>query len=74
MNKTRRQIDKLYRLHSFQVTLVIYGCLFVFESLTATMLVCGVAAQVLHYALLQNFPYFAVTSPAFIGAVGKYKT
>jgi len=51
------------------ITLVIYGCLFVFESLTTTMLVCGVAAQVLHYALLQNFPYFAVTSPAFIGAV-----
>merc|ERR1719495_2636380 len=51
------------------VTLVIYGFLFVFESLTATMLVCGVAAQVLHFTLLQNFPYFAFTSPTFIGAV-----
>jgi len=50
-------------------TLVVYGCLFAFEDMTGTMVVCGVLSQLLHLALLQDFPYFALTSPSFIAAI-----
>ena len=55
----------------FQVTLFIYGCLFVFEDMTSTMVICGIVSQIVHLTLLQSFPFFALTSPQFILAAGK---
>jgi len=49
-------------------TLGVYFGLFVFEDVTSSMVAGGVVAQVLHLALLHNFPYFDVMSPTFIGA------
>ena len=57
----------------FQITFCIYGCLFIFEDMTATMVLCGIISQVLHLTLLPSFPYFALTSPQFILAAGKKK-
>jgi len=48
------------------ITFCIYGCLFIFEDMTATMVLCGIISQVLHLTLLPSFPYFALTSPQFI--------
>ena len=56
---------------TFQITLVIYVCLFFFEDMTATMVVCGICSQILHLTLLSSFPFFALTSPQFIVAAGK---
>ena len=55
----------------FQITLFIYGCLFVFEDMTSTMVICGIVSQIVHLTLLQSFPFFALTSPQFILAAGK---
>ena len=52
-------------------TLLVYFGLFLFEDMSSSMVVGGVVAQVLHLALLRDFPYFDLMSPAFIGAVGK---
>jgi hypothetical protein len=49
-------------------TLSIYVCLFLFEELTTTMILAGVAAQISHLFLLQNFPFFNLTSPSFLTA------
>ena len=54
-----------------QITLFIYGCLFVFEDMTSTMVICGIVSQIVHLTLLQSFPFFALTSPQFILAAGK---
>merc|ERR1712141_547847 len=48
------------------ITLFIYGCLFVFEDMTSTMVTCGIVSQIVHLTLLQSFPFFALTSPQFI--------
>jgi len=48
------------------ITLFIYGCLFCFEDITATMVICGITSQLLHLTLLPTFPFFALTSPQFI--------
>jgi len=50
-------------------TLLVYFGLFLFEDMSSSMVVGGVVAQVLHLALLRDFPYFDLMSPAFIGAV-----
>merc|ERR1719188_2406977 len=47
----------------------IYICLFCFEDLPVSLILCGLIAQVAHLALLSNFPFFSVSSPAFIMAV-----
>jgi len=48
-------------------TLIAYIGLFLFESFTASMVVCGVISQLLNlYLLEQSFPFFALTSPAFL--------
>ena len=53
----------------FQATLSIYVCLFLFEELSTTMILAGVAAQISHLFLLQNFPFFNLTSPSFLTGV-----
>lgn len=56
----------------FQITFVIYICLFMFESFPTGLVLCGIVSQVLHFCLLQSFPFFTVTSPQFIAAVGMF--
>jgi len=51
------------------MVLGIYICLFFFEDLPVSLILCGLLAQVAHLALLSNFPFFSVSSPAFIMAV-----
>jgi len=50
-------------------TLVAYVGLFLFEGFTASMVICGVIAQLINLFLLQSFPFFALTSPAFLATV-----
>ena len=56
-----------------QVTLGIYACLFLLEDMTGTMVICGIISQILHLSLLSSFPFFALLSPQFIAAIGKFK-
>merc|ERR1711899_595555 len=49
-------------------TFGIYICLFLFEELTTTMILLGIAAQISHLFLLQNFPFFNLTSPSFLAS------
>ena len=51
------------------MTLGIYLGLFLFEELTTTMIVLGVISQVAHLFLLQDFPFFNLTSPSFLLAI-----
>lgn len=51
------------------VTLTIYGGLFLFEDFPASMMICGIASQVMHLLVLRTFPFFIVTSFPFISAV-----
>lgn len=53
----------------FQVTLGIYIGLFFFEELTTTMILLGICAQITHLFLLQNFPFFNLTSPSFLASI-----
>lgn len=48
------------------ITLGIYIGLFLFEELSTTMILVGVVAQITHLMLLQNFPFFTMTSPSFL--------
>jgi len=50
-------------------TLITYVCLFLFENLPTSMIVCGVVAQIAHLALLARFPFFSVSSPAFLASM-----
>merc|ERR1711944_4286 len=52
------------------ITLGIYICLFLFEELTTSMILMGISAQVTHLMLLQNFPFFNLTSPSFLLSIG----
>ncbi|GIY07207.1 protein TEX261 [Caerostris extrusa] len=51
------------------VTMAIYGGVFLFEDLTASMIICGIISQVMHLLVLRTFPFFDLTSFPFIGAV-----
>merc|ERR1719228_321547 len=46
-----------------------YICLFIFEDIPSTLIVCGVIAQIAHLSFLSSFPFFSATSPSFILAV-----
>ena len=52
------------------ITLGIYIGLFLFEELSTTMIIMGIFAQITHLMLLQSFPFFTITSPSFLLAVG----
>lgn len=51
------------------VTLFTFIGLLLFENLPTSMIVCGIIAQVSHMSLLANFPFFSVSSPAFLASV-----
>uniref|UniRef100_T1D4X6 Protein TEX261 n=1 Tax=Psorophora albipes TaxID=869069 RepID=T1D4X6_9DIPT len=49
---------------------VLLYIIFIFtERFTWTLLLCGLGAQALHAAILNNFPYVKFLSPSFMGAV-----
>lgn len=54
----------------FQVILGFYICLWLFENFPNGMVLCGVGAQIVHYVILNNFPYVYFLSPAFLLGVG----
>lgn len=47
----------------------VYVCLLLFEELPISSIVFGLLGNAAYFWLLQDFPYFAITSPAFIGSV-----
>jgi uncharacterized protein YacL len=51
------------------LVLLTYIGLFLFENVPTSVVLCGIIAQISHLALLSSFPFFTVTSPAFIVAV-----
>ncbi|KAK9702047.1 Transposase [Popillia japonica] len=48
------------------VILILYLCLWLFEKFPILMIFCGILAQILHFIVLQDFPFVTLTSPAFI--------
>ncbi|XP_053406822.1 protein TEX261-like [Mercenaria mercenaria] len=50
-------------------TTAVYVCLLLFEELPFTVILCGLLGNGAYYLLLNDFPYFALTSPGFIGSV-----
>ena len=56
----------------FQGTTTTFVGFLLFEDLPLTNIVCGLLGNAAYFLLLQDFPYFVLTSPGFIGSVGKY--
>ncbi|XP_064602472.1 protein TEX261-like [Liolophura sinensis] len=52
------------------LTIGVFLGLLVFEDLPLSMIITGLAANISYFIQLRNFPYFAVTAPPFIIAVG----
>ncbi|ESO93075.1 hypothetical protein LOTGIDRAFT_119829 [Lottia gigantea] len=50
-------------------TSVIHGGILLFEDFPFYISVLGLVANFFHFCVLQNFPYFYMTSPSFIGSV-----
>lgn len=50
-------------------TIVLYLLLLVGETFTWTLIVCGLLAQLVHLAILRNFPNIKILSLEFSGAV-----
>jgi len=51
------------------ITLGIYLCLFLFEDLPTSLIICGVISHILHLLILRTFPYFEFTSLPFITSI-----
>jgi len=54
------------------IILVVFGVFvgfLLFEDFPLSMTLCGMGAQIAHLYVMQTFPYFAVTSPAFISTI-----
>jgi len=52
--------------------LVVFGiflCFLVFEEFPLSMTLCGMAAQIAHIYVMQTFPYFVLSSPAFVSTL-----
>ncbi|XP_045606254.1 protein TEX261 [Procambarus clarkii] len=48
------------------VTIGLYILLFLFESLPASVILCGLFSQLVHLSILRTFPFFFLTSLPFI--------
>lgn len=48
---------------------IVHVGLALFEDLPIMMIVCGFLGCLTHFLLLQNFPYFVLTSPSFMASV-----
>ncbi|KRT80474.1 hypothetical protein AMK59_7001 [Oryctes borbonicus] len=51
---------------SNSVILVLYLCLWIFEKFPHWMMFFGTLAQIVHFVILQDFPYVSFISPTFI--------
>ncbi|CAG9815545.1 unnamed protein product [Phaedon cochleariae] len=51
------------------ITLILYILLWIFESFPVTMIIFGLLAQLSHYMILRNFPFFSFISLGFVTAV-----
>ncbi|KAK3765996.1 hypothetical protein RRG08_002239 [Elysia crispata] len=51
------------------ITIAIHLCIIVFEDFSLYMTIGGLAGCVAHLFLLQDFPYFYLTSPAFVSSI-----
>ncbi|XP_050297289.1 protein TEX261 [Anthonomus grandis grandis] len=53
---------------NFTIT-TLFIFLWLFENFPPSMIICGILAQICHFAILNNFPYVAFSSPFFIFGV-----
>jgi len=54
-----------------QVITIIYVGLFVLEKFPITVIIGGLIGNGLYFLLLKDFPFIELTSPVFLGGVGK---
>ncbi|XP_018328179.1 protein TEX261 [Agrilus planipennis] len=50
-------------------TLILYLCLWVFEDLPKSMVLCGILAQLSHFVILKDFPYVSFLAPGFLSSI-----
>ena len=55
----------------FQGTTVIFIGLLLFEDLPLSMVLLGLVGNIAYFFVLQNFPYFEISSPSFLVSIGK---
>ena len=55
----------------FQVTTIVYVGLLVLEKFPITLIIGGLISNALYFLLLKDFPFIELTSPVFLGGVGK---
>ena len=56
----------------FQGTTVIFIGLLLFEDLPLSMVLLGLVGNIAYFFVLQNFPFFEISSPSFLVSIGKY--
>ena len=54
-----------------QVTTIVYVGLLVLEKFPITVIIGGLISNGLYFLLLNDFPFIELTSPVFLGGVGK---
>lgn len=62
-------ITKITNVCTFQVVLIVYIGLWLFEGFPLLFLTFGSLAQITHYVILKDFPYVTFLSPGFIASV-----
>ncbi|KAK3597778.1 hypothetical protein CHS0354_006136 [Potamilus streckersoni] len=50
-------------------TTLVYIGLFLFEDIPLSMIIVGLLGNVTYFGVLRDFPYFYISSPAFVGSV-----
>ena len=50
-------------------TTILYTLFIFFDNLTWMMIICGLSSQILHGAIMKDFPYVEFVSISFIGAI-----
>jgi len=54
-----------------QVTTIVYVGLLVLEQFPIKVIIAGLISNGLYFWLLKDFPFIELTSPVFLGGVGK---
>ena len=54
------------------MTTVIYIGLLILEGFPISMIIAGLFSNGLYFLLLRDFPFIELTSPVFIGGVGRW--
>ena len=60
-----------FTFFSSQVTTVVYIGLLVLEKFPVSVIIAGLVSNGLYFLLLKDFPFIQLTSPVFLGSVGK---